>query len=124
MLRFMGTVPSEAVESQRLQKGEASLGPLFEVGVFTVDLVPDGRLHLLRASVSLQTISPHVAKVLETRKTEVKDLVVTVLRGHTPASVIGRQGMDTLRHEICDSINSQVTHGGVTDVYFPEFVMQ
>lgn len=121
MLRFMGGGKSEAPVGT---VGAEVRGPVYEVGEFTVDLVPEGRSHLLRVSVSLQTVSQKVEKELEGRSAEVKDIIVTILRNRTPSSITGRQGMDSLRREIRDSINNRIIKGGISEVYLPDFVMQ
>jgi flagellar FliL protein len=120
MLRFMGGGNTET----SAKKEAPERGPVFEAGEFTVDLVPEGTSHLLRASIVLQTTGAKVAKELEERQAEVKDIIVTILRGRTPSSMTGRQGMESLRREIRDSINEQIAAGAVSDVYFPDLVMQ
>jgi len=123
MFRFMGKglAGEEAKEAAPPPKG-----PVFSAGVFTVDLVPEnlGGPRLLRVGVALQATSSRVVRQLQNRDAEVKHLIVAILRGRTASSLVGSAGMASLGKEIGDAINAAVARGGVTEVYFPELVMQ
>jgi flagellar basal body-associated protein FliL len=112
------------------ERAEASLrkdelGPVFDAGVFTVDLVPDQRSRILRLGVKLQTNSKSVATQLDRRIHEVKDTIVSVLRNRTAASLTGAEGMQSLRWELLEALNQRLSlAGGITDAYFPDMVMQ
>jgi flagellar FliL protein len=108
------------------QRTEAKKGPMFEVGVFTVDLEPEGRSlgRLLRVAVVLEASSAQALRRIEGRSAEVKHAIVSVLRGRGASSLTGQKGMTSLQTEIRDSLNAVIGDGVVTDVYFPEFVMQ
>jgi flagellar FliL protein len=101
------------------------LGPVFDAGVFTVDLTPDQRTRILRISVKLQTNTQKAATQLGKRVHEVKDAIVGVLRNRTAASLTGLEGMESLRRELLETLNRRLAlDDGITDVYFPDMVMQ
>lgn len=101
-------------------------GPVAEVGVFTVDLEPEGRnsSRILRVTVCIQASSSRALKQMERRDAEVKHAIISILRGHTGSSLSGPEGMTLLQQEIRDSLNAILGDQAVCDVYFPEFVMQ
>jgi flagellar basal body-associated protein FliL len=123
-VRFLGsktrTGEPEVPESNPLP------GPVLDAGIFTVDLVPEyqGAARLVRVNVVLRTTSPKAMRELAKREAEIKHVIVTVLRGRTPSSLVGRAGMESLGREIRDTVNAAIAGDQITDVYFPELVMQ
>lgn len=129
---FLVAAVAGAYAMTRLLRGEerpspsTKKGPEIELGVFTVDLEPDGRSpgRLLRVSVVLEGSSKKAQRELRGRSAEVRHAVVSVLRGRGAQSLHGAEGMRSLQADIQRSVNTVLGADLITGVYFPEFVMQ
>lgn len=93
------------------------------VGDFTVNLADKGGLHFLRASISLG-IRGAKAEKLKARESQIRDLVIQVLRGKTKADLENAQGLENLRKELLRKLSQALGEGQVYAVYFTDFVVQ
>lgn len=63
-----------------------------------------------------------VADEIDKRKAQVRDIIIIILSSKTYEEVATREGKDSLRNEIKDTINSFLTNGKITNVFFTEFI--
>ncbi|MEK6774370.1 MAG: flagellar basal body-associated FliL family protein [Bdellovibrionota bacterium] len=64
----------------------------------------------------------NVADEIEKRKAQIRDIIIILLSSKTYEEVSSREGKDHLRNEIKDTINSFLTKGKITNVFFTEFI--
>ncbi len=93
------------------------------VGDFTVNLADKGGLHFLRASISVGTSGSQLEK-LRTRESQIRDLIIQVLRSKTKAELENAQGLEALRKELVRKLSGDLGQGKVFTVYFTDFVVQ
>ncbi len=63
-----------------------------------------------------------VAGEIEQRKAQIRDVIIIILSSKTFDEVSSRDGKDDLRSEIRDRINSFLTTGKISNVFFTEFI--
>ncbi len=63
-----------------------------------------------------------IAAEIEQRKAQIRDIIIIILSSKTYEEVSSREGKDNLRSEIKDTINSFITTGKISNVFFTEFI--
>jgi flagellar FliL protein len=92
-----------------------------------------GAEHYLKVNISLEVRmepgkknaekSPVVAEITK-RIPQIRDTVITILRGKTKEKIDQKEGKDLIRSEIIKSINKYLISGEIKNVYFQDFVIQ
>ena len=89
---------------------------------FTVNLAEDRRY--VRFQLHLCFDERALNKEIENRETELKDRIITLIRGKTVHELAEPGGMDQLRDELMHTLNEVLTAGQIKKVLFPEFFIQ
>lgn len=63
-----------------------------------------------------------IAGEIEQRKAQIRDIIIIILSSKSYEEVSSREGKDNLRSEIKDTINSFLTTGKISNVFFTEFI--
>jgi flagellar FliL protein len=72
--------------------------------------------------LELKDLNGNVADEIDKRKAQVRDIIIILLSAKSYEEVSTREGKDNLRAEIKDTINSFLTKGKISSVYFTEFI--
>lgn len=107
--------------------GGMKLGPLVAFDPFVVNLADPGGARYLKMTMSVELASedPVLAAELETRKPQIKDIILTVLSSKSFEEVSTPQGKISLKQEIMQKLNGAVSTGNaISNVYITEFVVQ
>ena len=103
-------------------------GPKLVMGApkeFTANLIDPGMKRYLRVKMTFEYVeSKALVKELDARDPQVRDAIIVVLRSKTVAELVGAEPTEQLRTELVTAINSVLSAGEVTDLYFTEFVIQ
>jgi flagellar FliL protein len=65
-----------------------------------------------------------VVEEIKNKTVEIRDAIITLVSAQTSEDLSTTEGKEKLKLLIADSINSFLTSGKVTKVYFVDFVMQ
>jgi flagellar FliL protein len=101
------------------------LGPTYELGEFTLNLLssPNQR-RFIRTQIVLEASNKKVVGELEKRMPQVRDEVITIVRARTAEDLSTQAGMESLRLDILKAMNTLVSKGEVTDVFFIDLIIQ
>lgn len=116
----LGTVAAEP-------KGNgASFGYTYNAGDFTVNILDERGTgtRFMRTGVVLAADTEEIIKELERRAPQVRDVIISGLRSRTYQEVLSPNGMNLLKQDVLDSLNSILGHYKISDVYFTDFVLQ
>jgi flagellar basal body-associated protein FliL len=91
---------------------------------FTVNLADTGRTRYLRTTVVLAYDNKRLTKELAKKEPEIRDLIITILRGKLAEEISTTEGTDEVRQQIRDELAGRLLLEGVTEVYFTQFLMQ
>lgn len=121
-----GPTSAGAVQVERPARNNVSApGPIFDAGVFTVNLSGGGRTTgFLRAAISLEVDSKKAMEELEAREPAVRDTIIVALRSFTTEEVREDEGIDRLKERIQQDVSQLMTEGEVRYVYFRELITQ
>lgn len=101
------------------------LGPIYQAGVFTVNLANSGRGgRFVRATIALEVDSRKTVQALEEREPAVRDAIIVTLRSYTSDDLATPEGFASLREEIRAATSALLPEGEVRYVFFQEFITQ
>lgn len=64
----------------------------------------------------------NVADEIDKRKAQVRDIIIVILSAKKYEEISTKEGIENLKGEIKDNINSFLTNGKITNVFFTEFI--
>ncbi|ADD02488.1 flagellar basal body-associated protein FliL [Thermoanaerobacter mathranii subsp. mathranii str. A3] len=83
-----------------------------------------GEEKFVKATVQLQVADKNILKTLEERNSEIRDLIIQILRSKTAQEVEGPEGQEKLKNDIKNGINKIIGEEKIINVYFDEFIVQ
>jgi len=89
-----------------------------------VNLSDHGGKRYLRVTMALELDDQESVATVESRLPQIQDAVLMILPTKTYEDVSTTDGKIALRKQIMEKINSLMTKGSVTNIYFTEFVVQ
>jgi flagellar FliL protein len=112
------------VEEVPVEEEENAIGPLYSLDTMIVNLADRGGKRYLRVTMALELSDPEAMTTIESRLPQVRDAILMILPTNNYEDVSTTEGKIALRKEIMEKINSLMTKGQVTNLYFTEFVVQ
>ncbi len=120
-----GETSAEAM-SEVDEPGPKPFGYTYDAGNFTVNLsdVRGAATRFMRTGVVLAATEAKVISELETRAPQIRDAIISKLRGRSSAEVLSDEGMTVLKRDVIVALDAIVGEGGISDVYFTDLVVQ
>ncbi|MCL0033556.1 flagellar basal body-associated FliL family protein [Thermodesulfovibrionales bacterium] len=97
---------------------------MFALDPFIVNLKDPVAARFLKVSMHLELRSPKIAEKAEAKTPQLRDAIITILRGKTSEELILMEGQFRLRDAIAIRTNQILGENSVRNVFFTEFVMQ
>lgn len=116
--------PGEAPAKETVEEESVTLGVMFPLDPFLVNLAGSGGKRFLKVTVSLELSTPEVHEELKANLQKVTDSILVLLSSKTFEDVYSVQGKFKLKDEITTRVNRFLVIGHVKDAYFTEFVIQ
>jgi flagellar FliL protein len=100
------------------------VGRVVPLETFIVNLAGTKGRKVAKVNIELELkdLNGNVADEIDKRKAQVRDIIIILLSAKSYEEVSTREGKDNLRAEIKDTINSFLTKGKISSVYFTEFI--
>lgn len=106
----------EAVEEKQF------VGKVVPLETFIVNLAGSKGRKVAKVNMELELKGGAVAEEVEKRKAQIRDYIIIILSSKTYEEISTKEGKNNLRTEIRDTINSYLTQGKITNVFFTEFI--
>ena len=108
------------------EKGQPakSLGPIFSINPFVINLAGSNGKRFLRVKIDLELKDQAIFEQVHAQFPRVKDRLLTILSSKKFQDINTVEGKSNLRAEIAASIDTLVSKGAVTNVYLIEFVVE
>jgi len=103
---------------------EQTMGPIFSLETFIVNLADKGGSRYLRVTMDLELGDPKLEKELNERLPQVRDSLLMILPSKRFDDISTVQGKTALRDEVMETLNGFLAQGKITNIYFKEFVVQ
>lgn len=101
-----------------------SLGPIYPLNTFIVNLADKGGKRYLRVSIDLELENSEMQEEVVKRLPQVRDSILMILPSKRFDDISSVDGKVALRDEILATLNGFLTQGQITKIYFREFVVQ
>ncbi len=103
---------------------EQSLGPIFSLDTFIVNLADKGGTRYLRVTMDLELGNSDLEDELYKRLPQVRDSLLMILPSKRFEDISTVQGKTALRNEMLEALNGYLGQGKITNIYYKEFVVQ
>jgi len=109
------------------ETGEAntdSIGPVFTMDTFIVNLADPGGKRYLRITIALEVEREEVVEELKKRLPQVKHKILMILPEKKVEDLQSAEGKNATMNEIMSQLNALLPNGKIKHLYFTEFVIQ
>ena len=123
----MASAPQPVVAGQQNvveEVPEDTIGPLFSLSTFIVNLADQGGKRYLRITMDLELTGEEIEEKLEKRLPQIRDKILMIIPSKTFEELNSSQGKAALRDELIIKLNGMLTNDYVENIYFTEFVIQ
>ena len=101
-----------------------SLGPIFSLETFIVNLADEDGKRYLRITMDLELSQKKLVDTMKQRLPQIRDSILMILPTKRFDDIRTVEGKTLLRSEILAKLNSLLGLEGVANIYFTEFVIQ
>jgi flagellar protein FliL len=108
-------------QDQEAQTPEA-VGKVIPLETFIVNLAGSKGRKVLKVNMELEVIGADIISEIDNRKAQIRDFIIIILSSKTYEEISTKEGKDYLRGEIRDNINTFLSKGKITNVYFTELI--
>lgn len=123
-LSSLNTPANAGTGSEAGQVEAATLGPLFSLDTFIVNLADEKRNRYLRVTMDLELVDAMDTDKLTERLPQVRDSILMILPSKRFVEIASMEGKTALRDEIIAKLNSLYSKEVVSNIFFTEFVVQ
>ena len=128
MYKMMSTIQAqnepETTEEEVEEEESENIGVIYSLKSFIVNLADRSGKRYLKVTIDLELSNEKLKEEIEKRLPQVRNTLLMILPSKTFAEVSTVDGKTTLRDEILTELNSSLTTGEVTNLYFTDFVIQ
>ena len=103
---------------------ESSIGFLYPMNPFIVNLVDDEGGRFLKVRFEMELSDKELVSEVEKRMAQLTDSVIILLSSKSYQEIASYEGKEQMRHELVIRMNSFLETGSIERLYFTEFVMQ
>ncbi len=124
-LMFSGVEPKNAIpEGEDLVEKNRDIGPTYHIGEFTVNLTANISSRFIRTDIVVEVSERATINEIETRKYQIRDRIITILRAKTVDQLNNPDQLELLRFEIMQNVNHLLNSGEIVDLFFIDLVIQ
>jgi len=102
----------------------SSIGILYPLDTFTVNLKSDSDRRYLKVTMSLELDNKELSAELDAKTPVIRDRIIRILTSKTLEEISSRKGKEKITQQIMETLNSMISDGKIKGVYFTEFVIQ
>ncbi len=114
----------ETQESEHKEEKQF-IGKVVPLETFIVNLAGSKGRKVAKVMMELElkdNEGKNVADEIDKRKAQVRDIIIIILSSKKYEEVSNKDGIENLKNEIKDTINSFLTNGKINNVFFTEFI--
>ncbi len=116
--------PEEEEVEDETDDGLSTIGALFPLDTFIVNLADEKRKRYLRVTMQIELKDGEPVEILEKRLVQVRDIILTILPTKRFQEIRSVDGKTLLRQEIMTRLNDLIKKEVINNIYFTEFVVQ
>ena len=112
------------VNEKKASSGDANFDNVFIVKDLIVNPAGTNGLRFLLTTIGMEVSSAQTEKECEKRNVQIHDAIINILTSKTLPQLDEVDSRDSLKTEIKDALNRDLTTGSVLHVYFSKFIIQ
>ncbi|MDJ0874222.1 MAG: flagellar basal body-associated FliL family protein [Desulfobacterales bacterium] len=116
--------PEEEEVDEETDDGLATIGAMFPLDTFIVNLADEERKRYLRVTMQIELKEGEPVEILEQRLVQVRDIILMILPTKRFQEIRSVNGKTVLRQEIMTRLNDLLKKEVINNIYFTEFVVQ
>ena len=101
-----------------------AIKPLYSMDTFIVNLADQGGKRYLRVTMELEIDAIEVTEEINQRLPQLRNTILMIVPSKTYEDIGTAQGKSALRDELMTQLNTFLSTGQITNIYFTEFVVQ
>lgn len=121
---FKEQAPVEGASKEPVQEEAVTLGVMFPMDPFVVNLAGSQGKRFLKVTVSLELSAPEVHVEIKENIQKITDSILVLLSSKNFEDVYSVQGKFKLKDEITTRVNRFLVLGHIKEAYFTEFIIQ
>jgi flagellar FliL protein len=106
------------------QQTQQSLGPIYSLDTFIVNLADEGGKRYLRVTMDLELANGTIADDINKRLPQMRDSILMVLPTKRFDDIRTVDGKISMRNEIMANLNGLFGKESISNIFFTEFVVQ
>lgn len=120
-------IEGEKKTQEKEKEAGVEVGKVIPLETFIVNLAGSKGRKVLKVNMELEVKGnkegdSNIAGEIDSRKAQIRDFIIIILSSKTYEEVSTKEGKDYLRSEIKDNINTFLSKGKITNVYFTELI--
>lgn len=118
-------IKGEQKTQEQEEAAQGQVGQVIPLETFIVNLAGSKGRKVLKVNIELEVKSHKETNVLseiDSRKAQIRDFIIIILSSKSYEEISTKEGKDFLRGEIKDNINTFLSKGKITNVYFTELI--
>ena len=117
---------NQAVTEETVSEEEQAnaIKPLYSLDTFIVNLADQGGKRYLRITMELEIDAIEVTEEINQRLPQLRNSVLMIVPSKSYQDIGTAQGKAALRDDLMVQMNTFLTTGQITNIYFTEFVVQ
>ncbi len=116
--------PEEEEVDEETDGGLSTIGAMFPLDTFIVNLADEERKRYLRVTMQIELKEGEPVEILEQRLVQVRDIILMILPTKRFQEIRSVNGKTVLRQEIMTRLNDLLKKEVINNIYFTEFVVQ
>lgn len=101
---------------------KVTIGKVIPLETFIINLSGSKGRRIAKVNMEMELQGEEVQSEIDRRKAQIRDIIIIILSSKTYDEVSSRDGKDSLKNEIKDTLNAFLTKGKIVNVYFTEFI--
>ena len=115
---------TEKKKSSKKATDSLSIGPVYPMSQFVVNLLSENGNRFLKVAVDLELSDVKLQPEIDQKKSLLRDIIIRTFSSKTYEEVSTLKGKDKLKEEVMDKINNTLSDGYIKNIYFTDFVVQ
>jgi len=121
---FKEQAPAAETSKEATQEDVSTLGVMFPLEPFVVNLAGSQGKRFLKVTISLELSAPEVQVEVKENLQKITDSILVLLSSKNFEDVYSVQGKFKLKDEITTRVNRFLVLGHIKEAYFTEFIIQ
>jgi flagellar FliL protein len=115
--------PEQPTKSYR-SKSSLTVGPMFELDTFIVNLLSENGRRYLKVKINLELSDEDLTNELNSKMPVIRDIVIRIASSKTLEEISTEKGKEKFKDQVVSEINFNLKDGKIKNVFFTDFVIQ